>query len=70
LQRLVMIKSVIRCPKDMVLVFDEKDEQVPEYQGKYQEVKKRLLRDAPPGALFGHWFDCKADVKTVSREEW
>ncbi len=65
-----MIKSVIRCPSDMVLVFDEDDEQVPEYQGEYREVKKRLLRDAPPAALFGHWFDCEADVKTVSREEW
>ncbi len=65
-----MIKSVIRCPNDMVLVFDEDDEQVPEYQGKYRQVKKRLLRDAPPGALFGHWFDCETDVKTVSREEW
>jgi hypothetical protein len=54
----------------MVLVFDEDDEQVPEYQGEYRQVKKRLLRDAPPETLFGHWFDCKTDVKTVSREEW
>ncbi len=45
-----MIKSVIRCLNDMVLVFDEKDEQIPEYQGKYQEVKGRLLKDAPPDA--------------------
>ena len=65
-----MIKSVIRCPNDMVLVFDENDEQVPEYQDKYRQVKKRILRDAPPSTLFGHWFDCEIDVKTVSREEW
>jgi hypothetical protein len=65
-----MIRSVVRCPSDMVLVFDEDDEQVPEYQGKYQEVRERILRDAPPAALFGHWFDLGSDVKTVSREEW
>jgi hypothetical protein len=65
-----MIKSVIRCPNGMVLVFDDDDEQVPEYQGEYQEVKGRLLRDAPAGALFGHWFDLETDIRTVSREEW
>jgi hypothetical protein len=65
-----MIKSVIRCPNGMVLVFDDDDEQVPEYQGEYQEVRERILRDAPPGALFGHWFDLKTDVSTVLREEW
>ena len=65
-----MIKSVIRCPNNMVLVFGEDDEQIPEYQGKYEEVKERILRDASSGAVFGHWFDCETDIKTVSREEW
>jgi hypothetical protein len=54
----------------MVVVFDEDDEQIPEYQGRYEEVKKRILRDAPPEAVFGHWFDYETDIKTVSREEW
>jgi len=65
-----MIKSVIRCPNDMVVVFDEDDEQIPEYQGRYEEVKERILRAAPPEAVFGHWFDYETDIKTVSREEW
>jgi hypothetical protein len=65
-----MIRSVVRCPNDMVLVFDEDDEQVPEYQGKYREVRERLLRDAPSGVLFGHWFDLETDIRTVLREEW
>jgi hypothetical protein len=65
-----MIKSVIRCPNNMVLVFDEDDEQIPGYQGKYEEVKELILRDAPPGAVFGHWFDYETDIKTVSPEEW
>jgi hypothetical protein len=65
-----MIKSVIRCPNDMVVVFDEDDEQIPEYQGRYEEVKERILKEAPPEAVFGHWFDYETDIKTVSREEW
>ncbi len=65
-----MIKSVIRCQNDMVIVFDQDDEQVPEYQGRYEEVKERILKDAPPEAMFGHWFDYETDVRTVSRDEW
>jgi len=65
-----MIKSVIRCPNNMVIVFDEEEEQIPEYGGQYEEVKERILKDAPPQAVFGHWFNCETDIKTVSREEW
>jgi len=65
-----MIKSVIRCPNDMVIVFDEDDEQIPQYQGRYEELKERILKDAPPEAVFGHWFDYETDIRTVSREEW
>jgi len=65
-----MIKSAIRCLNDMVLVFDEDDEQIPKYQGRYREVKRLILGDAPPEAVFGHWLGFGADIKTVSREEW
>jgi hypothetical protein len=65
-----MIKSVVRCPNNMVVVFDEDDEQVPEYQGKYHEVRGRILRDAPRNTLFGLWFDYETEVRTISREEW
>jgi hypothetical protein len=65
-----MIKSAIRCPGDLVLVFDEDDEQIPKYQGRYREVKRLILGDAPPGVVFGHWLDFRADIITVSREEW
>jgi len=54
----------------MVVVFDENDEQIPEYQGRYEEIKEYILRDALPDTLFGHWFDCETDIRTVSREEW
>ena len=65
-----MIKSVVRCPNDLVIVFDQDDEQIPQYQGRYEEVKERILKDAPPEAMFGHWFDYETDIRTVSREEW
>ena len=65
-----MIKSVIRCPNGMVVVFDENDEQIHKYQGRYEEVKESILKDAPPDALFGHWFDYESDIIPVSRGEW
>jgi hypothetical protein len=65
-----MIQSVIRCPNDMVLVFDQSEEQIPKYQGRYQEVRELILKDAPPETVFGYWLDYETDIKTVSREEW
>ena len=65
-----MIRSVIRCPNDMVLVFDENEEQIPEYQGRYQEVRGLILKDAPPDTVFGYWFDDESDITTIPREEW
>ena len=51
-----MIKTVIRLKNNMVMVFDTEGEQVPEYQGKYEDVKGRILRDASTGTVFNHWF--------------
>ncbi len=65
-----MIKSVIRCPNDMVLVFDDDEEQIPKYQGWYQQVRGLILRDAPPEAIFGCWFNYESDIATLPREEW
>ena len=65
-----MIRSVIKSPNNMVMVFDEDGEQIPEYQGQYEAVKERILKDAPPGAIFGRWLDYETDIQTVSREEW
>ena len=66
----IMIKSVIRCPNDMVLVLDQNGEQIPEYQGRYQEVRELILKDAPSETVFGLWLDYETDITTVSREEW
>jgi len=65
-----VIKSVIKAQNDMVLVFDEDGEQIPEYQGQYEKVKPRILKDAPPDAVFSYAFDNETDLRIVPREEW
>ena len=65
-----MIKTVIRCPENMVLVFDERGEQIPEYQGQYEEVKESILKDAPLDAVFGYLCDYEPELRKVPREEW
>ena len=65
-----VIKSVIKTPNGMVLVFDGKGEQIPEYQGQYGKVRPHILKDVPPSAEFGYIFDNKTEIKAVPREEW
>jgi len=67
---IVMIKSVIRCPNDMVLVFDDDEEQITQYEGWYPQVRELILKDAPPDTVFGYWFNYEADITTLPREEW
>ncbi len=65
-----MIKAVIRCPDDMVMVFDKEGEQIPEYQGQYQAVKGNILKNAPLNAVFGYLSDSEPELRKVPREEW
>lgn len=65
-----MIKTAIRCPDDMVMVFDKEGEQIPEYQGQYQEVKESILEDAPLNAVFAYLSDFEPELRKVPREEW
>jgi hypothetical protein len=65
-----MIKTVIKSTDGMVMVFDKTGEQIPEYQGQYQEVKALILRDAPPETRFGCFPNGGQELKIVSREEW
>jgi len=65
-----VIKSIIKAPNGMVLVFDGKGEQIPEYQGQYEKVKPHILNNAPPSAEFSYAFDNKTEIKAVPREEW
>jgi CheY-like chemotaxis protein len=66
----VAIRTAIRFPSDMVVVFDGRGSQIPEYQGQYEEKKRSILRDAPRGAIFGYLFDYGAEFQVVSRKEW
>ena len=65
-----MIKTAIRCPNDIVMVFDERGRQVFEYQDQYDEVKGKILKDAPPDTLFGFFLDYDTELRVVPREEW
>jgi len=54
----------------MVMVFDEKGEQIPEYQGQYEEIKERILKDAPQASRFGYFFDYEPELQEIPRDEW
>jgi hypothetical protein len=65
-----MIKTVIRIKNDYVMVFDKAGEQIPEYQGHYNDVKAKILADAPAGCVFNHWFDHSLEPSTMTGDTW
>ena len=65
-----MIKTIIRSQNNMVMVFDERGEQIPEYQNQYEEVKEKILKDAPLNAVFGYFPDYEIELQIVPREKW
>ena len=64
------MKTIIRTKNDTVMVFDGSGEQVPEYQGSYQEVREEIIRNAPADAVFAHWFGPAPEPDIVTRETW
>ena len=65
-----MIKTIIRSQNNIVVVFDERGEQIPEYQGQYEEVKEKILKDATLNAVFSYLPDYKTELHIVPREKW
>ena len=65
-----MIKTVIRINNDMVMVFDENGEELPEYQGYYDSVKDNILADAQMESVFNYWFGHSQKPEAVSPECW
>ena len=65
-----MIKTAIRFPNNMVVVFNGKGGQIPKYQGQYKEKRCSIIKDAPPDAIFGYFFDYGTEFQIVSREKW
>jgi hypothetical protein len=68
--RSALIKTVIRIKNDIVMVFDEHGEQLPEYQGYYKDVREKILADAPAGSVFNHWFGHSLEPERVTGETW
>lgn len=64
-----MINEVIKFGNDMVMVFDENGEQMPEYQGRYDEVRAKILARAPKEAKFFHG-DWPRVANLVLRKQW
>ena len=62
-----MINQVIRFQNDMVLVFDENGEQMPEFQGRYQDVRVKILARAPRSTKFYHVTTIRGEAL---RKEW
>jgi len=65
-----MIKTVILLRNNMVMVFDAEGEQIPHYQGQYDDVRDSILRDAPAGAVFQHWFGSSPEPAVVTVRSW
>ena len=65
-----MIKTVIRLRNNLVIVFDAEGEQIPEYQGQYEDVRERILRDASSGTVFHHWFGYSLEPEAITGERW
>ena len=60
-----MIKTVIRFRNNMVMVFDERGEQIPKYHGQYEKVKGSILGDAPPDTIFALGFTDAGELRKV-----
>ena len=65
-----MIKTAIRCSNNMVIVFDKEGEQISEYQGQYEEVREKILTNAPLNTIFAYFPDFEPELQIVPREEW
>lgn len=61
-----MIKTVAKRKSGDVVVYDENEQHMPEYEGKYEDVRSRILADAPPEAEFYN----EDSIKPISREKW
>lgn len=65
-----MIKTVIRLRNNMVMVFDDEGEQMPQYQGQYEDVKEKILVDASARTVFNHWFSNSLEPEIVAGINW
>jgi hypothetical protein len=65
-----MIKTVIRAANNMVIAFDEQGNQMPEYQGRYEDVKSKIMTDFGTEAAYIHWFGISSKPDMVAPVNW
>ena len=69
-----MISEVIRFQDDMVMVLDENCHRMPEFEGRYQDVRVKILAQAPKGTKFFHGLIVPAQGRyhdfPCARKEW
>jgi hypothetical protein len=69
-----MISEVIRFQDDTVMVLDEDRKQMSEFQGKYEDVRVKILAQAPRGAKFFHGWIMPTQGRyrefPFARKEW
>lgn len=62
-----MIKEVYHWSNNNVMVFDEKGNQMPDFQGNYLEVRDKILATVLPSTKF-YRADWGSNKKEISRE--
>lgn len=65
-----MIKTVIRAANNMVFAFDEQGNQMPEYQGRYEDVKRKIEAETGTESAFIQWFSVSPEPDIVSKVNW
>jgi hypothetical protein len=65
-----MLKTIIRLRNNMVMVFDESGEEIPEYQGYYHVVKEKIYANAGGGTVFNNWFGLDIKPEKVKMKGW
>ncbi len=70
MRQTAMMKTVIRTQEDIVIVFDENGRQIPEYQGRYEDVRLIILQDAFARTVFKHWRENSPEPEIVARNNW
>lgn len=64
-----MIKEAILFDNEMVMVFHENGEQIPEYQGRHSKVVTKIIQNSTDKTIFKFAKWGKYSVE-VSKEQW
>lgn len=65
-----MLGKVIRWTNGMVMSFNLYGEPVPHLQGRYEEVRQKILLEAGPMTVFQHGDWMEHSLEIVPREMW